>query len=479
MPNGTGVIFFIGKTLLLTYKIFCDIRLEIRGIMMKGNMTQGNVSKNIIRFAIPMILGNIFQLTYNAVDSIIVGRYAGEEALASIGTANPIMNIVMFFIIGICLGASILMSEFFGAGDFSRLKREVSTTIIAGGIFTIMVAMIGFMLTPLLLRMIQTPDEIIHMSSSYLRIIFVGLIFTFLYNIYAASLRSIGDSKTPIYFLIASAILNGCLDMIFVGVMNLGVTGAAFATIIAESLSCILCIRYVYRKIPLLQLKLNEFVFDRALIKKTVSYSWATAMQQTILQIGKVLVQGAVNPLGVDSIAAFNAVNRADDFAFMPQQSIASAMTVFIAQNRGAAKNERIKEGFRRSLIIEIVYCIILMIVMLIFARNFMGLFVTNSSSQIVILGTTYLRYMAFFYIIPGFTNWLQGYFRGMGEMKITFYSTTVQIIFRVIFVYAFIPIAGFTGIAYACLGGWIAMLLYEVPAYYRYTRKKQSKNKA
>lgn len=444
---------------------------------MKGNMTEGNISNHIVGFAVPMILGNIFQLTYNAVDSIIVGRYSGEEALAAVGTANPIMNIIIFFIIGICLGASVLMSEFYGAKDYAKLKREISTTMIAGSIFTIIITIIGFILAPYILRLINTPIEVLGMATSYLRIIFIGLIFTFFYNVYAATLRSIGDSKTPIYFLIISSIINAGLDMVFVAGMDMGVTGAAIATVIAESISCILCIVYVYKKVSFIHLSPKELVFDKTLIGRTVNYSWATAMQQTVLQIGKVFVQGAVNPLGIDGIAAFNAVNRVDDFAFIPQQSIAQSMTVCIAQNRGAKKYNRIKEAFKKSLVIELVYWCFLSIVVFFMSRNVMGLFVSDSTSSVITLGSGYLKYMAFFYVFPAFTNWIQGYFRGMGNMKVTFYSTTIQMIFRVLFVYLLTPVAGFNGIAYACACGWIAMLLYEVPVYFKSQRKKDNSN--
>jgi Na+-driven multidrug efflux pump len=263
--------------------------------------------------------------------------------------------------------------------------------------------------------------------------------------------------------------------MVFVAGMGMGVEGAGLATVIAEAVSCILCIVYVNKKVPLLRMKKAEFVFDKSLIGRTVNYSWATAMQQTVLQLGKVFIQGAVNPLGVDSIAAFNAVSRVDDFAFTPQQSIAQAMTVFIAQNRGACKEERIKEGFKKTLYIELGYWFILMIVVLVGAKSMMSLFVTNSASNVVALGSTYLKYMAFFYLLPAFTNWLQGYFRGMGNMKVTFYSTSIQMFFRVVFAYMFIRFVGFTGIAYACFGGWIAMILYEVPVYLK-SRDKERK---
>lgn len=433
---------------------------------MTGNMTQGNIKKHLFNFAVPLILGNLFQLTYNAADSIIVGKFAGEAALAAVGTSNPIMNIILFFIIGICLGASVLMSEFYGAGEKLKLKREISTTIIAGSIFTVVIAVLGFIFAPFLLSLIRVPLEIKDMSVSYLRIIFFGLIFTFFYNVFAASLKSVGDSKTPIYFLIISSIINVCLDLLFVAGMKLSVKGAGLATIIAEAVSCILCIIYIYKKYPLISISPKELIFDKMLIGKTVSYSWATAMQQTVLQIGKVLIQGAVNPLGVDSIAAFNAVNRIDDFAFMPQQSIAQALTVFLAQNRGAGKKDRINKGFKEAMLLELGYFLLLLVVVFFGARAVMGLFVNDLSSNIVSMGTIYLRLMAVFYLMPALTNGIQGYFRGMGNMKVTFYSTTVQIIFRVLLVYLLIPAMGFTGIAFACAGGWIAMLLYEVPVY-------------
>lgn len=309
-------------------------------------MTTGNIPKHLVKFAVPLVLGNLFQLTYNATDSIIVGRFVGKNALAAVGTANPIMNIVMFFIVGICMGASILMSEYFGAGDIKKFKKEVSTTMIAGLIFTIIMISICVIMTKPILMLIRTPDDILLDATNYLRIIFFGLIFTFLYNIYTSTLRSIGDSKTPLIFLIISSILNVVMDIIFVVYFKMGVSGAALATVIAEMFSSIFCITYVYIKIPILRFTKKEIVLDRILLKNTVNYSWVTAMQQTCLYVGKVLVQGAVNPLGVDSIATFNAVNRVDDFAFTPEQSISSGMTTFIAQNRGAKKTERIKKVF-------------------------------------------------------------------------------------------------------------------------------------
>lgn len=427
-------------------------------------MTKGNIPKHLTYFAVPLILGNFFQLTYNAADSIIVGRFVGTKALAAVGTANPIMNIVMFFIIGICMGASVLMSEYFGAGNIKKLKREVSTTMIAGFIFTVVIIVFCIIMTKPILELIRTPEEILPDATSYLRIIFCGLIFTFLYNVYASTLRSIGDSKIPLIFLIISAVFNVVMDIIFVVILKMGVPGSALATVTAEMLSSVCCITYAYVKVPMLRFSRKEFVMDRQLLRTTINYSWVTAMQQTCLYVGKFLVQGAVNPLGVDAIATFNAVNRVDDFAFTPQQSISSGMTTFLAQNRGAKKNERIKSGFWSGMKLETLYWFMLLVTVFFGAPHIMHLFVSEENSKVVELGIKYLEMMAFFYLLPSYTNGIQGYFRGMGDLKITLRSTFVQIVGRVIFAYILAPKFGIVGIALSCLAGWIIMLAYEVP---------------
>lgn len=437
-------------------------------------MTTGSIPKHLIGFAVPLVLGNLFQLTYNVADSIIVGRFVGTNALAAVGTANPIMNIVMFFIIGICMGASVLMSEYFGAKDIEKLKREVSTTMIAGLIFTVIITILCILLAEPLLQLIQTPKEIISEAAMYLRIIFCGLIFTFLYNVYAATLRSIGDTKTPLKFLVISAFFNVIMDIVFVVYFKMGVAGAAIATVIAEMLSCVFCMIYVYMKVPLLHFKRKEIVLDKKLLKITVSYSWVTAMQQTCLHVGKLLIQGVVNPLGVETIATFNAVNRVDDFAFTPEQSISHGMTTFTAQNRGAKKNDRINKGFRVGMKIETLYWCIIVGIVYFGAKHIMGLFVSDQNSKVVELGTVYLRMMAFFYLLPSWTNGIQGYFRGMGDLKVTLRSTFVQMLGRVGFAYLLAPRMGIVGIALSCLAGWVLMLAYEVPIYIKHRKMQE-----
>ena len=437
------------------------------------NMTEGSITKHLVDYSIPLILGNMFQLTYNAVDSIIAGRFIGKEALAAEGTASPVMNIVILGISGICMGASVLMSEFYGAGQKEKLKREMSTTVIFGCYFSVIIAILGGIFSKSLLGALGVPDEILGKAASYLSVIFLGAPFTYFYNAVSAALKSVGDSKTPLKFLAFSSILNAVLDLIFIGGLGFGIVCSAVTTVAAEAASAVLCITYVYRKIPMLQLRRGEFTMDRQLLRQTLRYGSITALQQSCQPIGKLLIQGAVNPLGVDMIAAFNAVNRIDDYAFTPEQSISHGITTFVAQNRGAGRKERIRKGFRRGIMLEACYWVFICITITLFRRPLMGLFVTAGNEGIVALGSSYLGLMALFYVFPAFTNGIQGFFRGMGNMSVTLLGTFVQTSLRVVFVYLLTPGIGLLGVAYACAIGWSVMLLVEVPYYFWFMKDK------
>ncbi len=434
---------------------------------MTTDMTEGNIPKHLISYSIPLILGNLFQLTYNAVDSIIVGRFIGKEALAAVGVSSPVMNIIILGISGICIGASVLMSNFFGAKKEELIKKEMATTAVFGVYFSLVVVLLGMIAAKLLLRALYVPEEILNMSATYLRIIFLGAPFTFFYNAVSSALKSVGDSKTPLKFLAFCSVLNGVLDVILIGVFGLGIICSAVTTVVAEALSAILCVIYVYQKIPLLQLKPKEFRLDKELLKQTLQYGGVTALQQSCQPIGKLLIQGAVNPMGVEVIAAFNAVNRVDSYAFTPEQSIANGITTFVAQNAGAKKEDRIKKGFRSGLMLEFVYWIFICVVTMVFREPIMRLFVTGQNKEIVALGSGYLGFMALFYLFPGFTNGFQGYFRGRKCMKMTLLGTFIQTSLRVVFVYILTPHMGLNGVAVACAIGWSMMLLVEIPYYF------------
>ena len=429
-------------------------------------MTQGSIARHLIAYALPLILGNLFQLTYNAVDSIVIGKFAGENALAAVSAANPVMTIVILGVSGVSIGASVLMSRFYGAGDEDVLRREVATTIVFGAIASLVVFAVGWPLSGPVLRLMNVPDEILEMAARYLQVIFVGFLFTFQYNILAAALRSVGDSRTPVVYLALASVMNAGLDVLLVAGLRWGVVGAGVATVAAEGISALLCARHIYRKIPLLHLGLRELKIDRRLLGETVSSGAITALQQACQPIGKALIQSVMNAQGVSVIAAFNAVSRVDDFACIPEQSISSSMMTCIAQNRGAGEHARVGETLRRGMMIEAAYGVLICAAVLLAKEPVMRLFAAQDSMQMVSMGVDYLTLMAFFYILPGITNGIQGYFRGMGEMKTTLVATFIQISIRALVVAVLVPHVGLNGAAWACAIGWSAMLCYTFARY-------------
>lgn len=440
-------------------------------------MTEGNVAKNIFFFAIPIFLGNIFQQMYNAADAVIVGKFSGKEALAAVGTAGPIMNILIFFVIGFSLGSAILMAEFYGSGDIEKLKKEIATTIKAGIIFIFLLSIIALFSAKYILILMKTPPEIMKMAEDYLQIIIAGLVFSFLYNILSAEMRAIGDSKTPLIILIISVILNIGLDIYFIKELKLGVKGAAYATVISQIAAVIISILDIYYKMPVLRLKVREFTIDLILLKKTMSYSLSYAIQQTVIFTGAVFVQGAVNPLGIDSIAAFNSGCRIDGFILTPGDSMGAALTTFISQNRGAGKNERIFQGFKSALTMSLLYCVITAIFIFIFSESIMKIFIDSSEIKTIFLGKMYLRTIAFFYILTAICNTLQGFFRGLGRMDVTLAATFIQIPIRIILSYILTRYMGISGVAVGMGIGWIFMAVYETYLYMGYRNKRREIN--
>ena len=435
-------------------------------------MTEGSVTRHLIAYALPLILGNFFQLTYNAVDTIVIGKFAGERALAAVSAANPVMTIVILGVSGISIGASVLMSRFFGAGDEAAMKREAATTILFGAAASLVVVLIGLPLSGGLLRLLRVPEEILAMAAAYLRIIFVGFLFTFQYNILAAFLRSVGNSRTPVVYLALASVLNGCLDVVFVAGLGWGVHGAGLATVIAQAVSCALCFVHMQKKVPLLRLSLSDLSIDRALLRETLASGSVTALQQACQPVGKVLIQSVINAQGVAVIAAFNAVSRVDDFACIPEQSIASGMMTCVAQNRGAGKPERVRRTLFCGMRLEIAYGVFILLAVQLLKTPVMRLFAAQDSAQMVKMGVDYLSLMAFFYILPGLTNGIQGFFRGMGEMKTTLCATFIQISMRTVVVYALVPRVGISGAAVACAIGWSFMLLFAFVRYRQVSKK-------
>ena len=440
---------------------------------MTKDLTTGKIMPILVNFTVPLVLGNLFQLTYNAVDSIIVGHFVGKEALAAVGICNPVSTLMILFLNGLCMGASILMGIQYGAKDYETLHRQISTTLLSGAVFSFFLTLVCVIFAVPILLLLQVDPSIMDMTVQYLRIIFLGLMFTFLYNFFSSTLRALGDSASPLYFLIISAILNIFGDLFFVIVLKAGSNGCAISTVLSEALCCLFCIIYIQKKVPILRLGKKWLVFDARLLKKTIAYGWASAMQQATVQMGKIAIQALVNTMGVSVAAAFAVVNRIDDFAITPEQNIAHAMTALMAQNKGAGKNDRMREGFRCGMILELVYGAAVMLICLGFARPLMSLFVKDE--EVIGHGVVYLHLIAVMYILPAITNALQGFFRGIGDLKVTLVSSFTNMAVRVI---AAAPMVllwnfGIEALPYSYLAGWIAMLLVETPLMLRIYRKK------
>ena len=440
---------------------------------MTKDLTTGKIMPILVNFTVPLVLGNLFQLTYNAVDSIIVGHFVGKEALAAVGICNPVSTLMILFLNGLCMGASILMGIQYGAKDYETLHRQISTTLLSGAVFSFFLTLVCVIFAVPILLLLQVDPSIMDMTVQYLRIIFLGLMFTFLYNFFSSTLRALGDSASPLYFLIISAILNIFGDLFFVIVLKAGSNGCAISTVLSEALCCLFCIIYIQKKVPILRLGKKWLVFDARLLKKTIAYGWASAMQQATVQMGKIAIQALVNTMGVSVAAAFAVVNRIDDFAITPEQNIAHAMTALMAQNKGAGKNDRMREGFRCGMILELVYGAAVMLICLGFARPLMSLFVKDE--EVIGHGVVYLHLIAVMYILPAVKKALQGFLRGIGDLKVTLMSSFTNMTVRVI---AAAPMVllwnfGIEALPYSYLAGWIAMLLVETPLMLRIYRKK------
>ena len=436
-------------------------------------MTSGSIYRHLLTYAVPLIFGNFLQLTYNAVDSILVSKGAGVAALSAVSVSNPVSVLLVQSISGLGIGASVYMSKFYGAGEGEKLKRSLSTTLLFGTIAGGITTLLGILLAAPILEAMHTPLDIMHDSAVYLRLLFLGNFFTFQYNIMSSALRAVGDSKTPVTFVGISSVLNACLDWVFIFLFHWGVFGAALATVIAEALSAVLCYIYVYRHIPALALRRDELILDHRLLRSILSSGLITALQQSCQPIGKLLVQSVINVQGIDVIAAFNAGCKIEDYGRIPAQTISHGMMTCAAQNRGAGDRKRVKETLWKGILIGLIYYPIICTLILLFRHPLIQLFApTSGGEEMVRLGVSYLSIKAFTIIFPCVTNAMQGFMRGMSNMTITLISTILQISIRTLFVYILVPKIGITGEAYACAIGWTAMILFEY-SYYFLQRKK------
>ncbi len=431
------------------------------------DMTKGSIFAHLIRFSIPMILGNFLQLTYNAVDSIIISKCMGQTALAAVSTADPIITILVLGASGVSLGASVMVSRFRGAGETEKIRQEFASTLIFGFFFSLGVFALGLALSRRMLLWIQTPQEALAMAVVYLRIYLVGFLFTFQYNVLASCLRGLGDSKTPVYFLALSCGVNVLLDLLFVAVLRLGVAGAAWATVIAQGFSALGLLLRIRRAVPALRLTRRELRVEKALLSQTLQLGFLTALQQAAQPIGKVCIQGVINTQGIVAMDAFNAGCKIEDFARIPTQSIGNGIMTCTAQNRGAGQWERVERTLGAGLLLAVAYYPLAFLLTQLLKGPAVALLSPAGAQEIVDAGVSYIGLKAFFFLMPGITNAIQGHFRGLGRMKIVLFSTVLQTGIRTLCVFFWVPKKGIRGEAWACFAGWLCMAVVEYGLYF------------
>ena len=420
-------------------------------------LINGNETKVMLNFAIPMIIGNIFQQLYNVADTIIVGKFIGPNALAAVGSSFAIMVFLTSIILGLCMGSGAVFSYLYGANEIKKLKNSFFTSFLFIGIVTLIINLGAIIFIDDILRLIQIPAEVLTDTKAYLLIIFYGITFTSIYNYFASVVRSMGNSMIPLVFLIISAVINIVLDIIFVLPLDMGVAGAAYATIIAQGFSAIGIAIYSIKKVPQMRLSKKDIYLDKKIIKMIANYSILTSIQQSVMNFGILMIQGLVNSFGVMAMAAFAAVVKIDSFAYMPVQDFGNAFATFIAQNKGANKQKRIRNGIRSALKIITIYSVAISILVLVFAKPLMRIFIDGHETEILEIGMQYLAIVASFYPLVGYLFMFYGLFRGLGKNEVSIILTIVSLGTRVALAYTLsaIPTIGILGIWWGIPIGW------------------------
>ena len=380
------------------------------------DMTQGNITKHLISFALPLLVGNIFQQLYNTVDTWVVGRYVSNEAYAAVGTVGPVVNMLIGFFMGLSTGAGVVISQYYGAKRHEDVSRTVHTaicmTLILGVIFT----GVGLSMTPLMLRLMKTPENVMPQSTAYLSIYFSGILGLMLYNIGAGILRAVGDSKRPFYFLVFCAIMNTVLDLVFVLGFRMGVEGVALATILSQAMSAILVLITLLRTEECIKLEIRKLRPHWDMLKKIFRVGIPAALQMTITSFSNVFVQSYINFFGDNCMSGWTTYAKVDQLLFLPMQSIALASTTFVGQNLGCNQVERARKGVAKAMVLAVSSTIILMIPVMIFAPQIVAFF--NNKEEVVYYGSLLLRWISPFYVLCCFNQIYSGALRGAGNSK-------------------------------------------------------------
>lgn len=431
-------------------------------------LTKGNIKKELIYLSLPLLAGNILQQFYNTVDSLMIGRFLGNDAFASTGISATIMNLFLFILTGFCVGLSVLFSQIYGTGNKFEFRKEVFVSLVFGNPLTIILSVLSILLLKPLLLIIHTPESLLNYTMDYLSIILGGLIFAYYYNLFSSILRSIGDTKTALLFLMLSVAVNTLLDYLFLGVFHTDIRGAAYATILAQGISALCCFLYLHKKYPSLLCTAKEIGLHSSLIKKTFKFGFISALHQSSLYIGKMLVQGAVNTLGTAGISAYSATMRIEGIINSFGDSGGQAISIFISQNYGAGNKKRVHDGFRHGLLLLCILAISLSTVMF-FSSNFcLSVFLGKNNLPALEYGNAYLKIVSIFYILCFIGNVFVGYFRGTEKVMAPFIGTTMHLTLRVILSYLLVSSYGLSAIAYATAAGWILVVLFHCFIYFR-----------
>jgi len=395
------------------------------------DMTNGSPIKHIIRFTLPLLLGNLFQQLYNMVDSVVVGRYVGKDALAAVGSCSS-MNFLFFALgSGIGMGIGVIVAQYFGAKEYKNVRRAIASSYFVIISASLLVSLVGILLAPTLLRWLDTPESIYGETLKYMRVTCSGLVGVAMYNGLAAIMRSLGDAKTPLKFLIVASIINVVLDLVFVVVFNLGVVGVGLATIIAQIVSAILCQIYAYNKISYFRLTKEELKPDREIIARSFKIGVPLALQSSTIAVSCMALQGVVNGFGENVIAAFTITSRVESLVQQPYGSIGAALTTFSGQNAGAGKIDRIKKGFRQTTMVVFIFSMCLIPLFYIFGKYITGFFVEDPA--VVEIGYKALRITSLFYFALGMIYVPRALLNGCGDASFSVLNGVVEVACRVI----------------------------------------------
>lgn len=438
---------------------------------MQQNLTEGPVMKTMMKFAVPMIVGNLLQQCYNIADTLIVGRFLGARALAAVGSSFTLMTFLTSILLGLCMGSSTVFSIYYGQKNWERFKDSVGTSFLLIAILTILLTAASFLLLNKIILFLQVPEEIQPLIKEYLIVIFLGIAATFLYNYFSSFLRAIGNSVIPLIFLACSAFLNIGLDLFFVVGLSRGTAGAAEATVISQYISGIGIFLYMWIKFPAIRSCL--FCFRISSLKEIANFSVLTCIQQSVMNLGILMVQGLVNSFGTTIMAAFAAAVKIDSFAYMPVQDFGNAFSTFIAQNYGADKKNRIRQGIMGALFSVMVFCILISILIWLFARPLMLLFIEPQETTILSEGIRYLHIEGSFYCGIGCLFLLYGLYRALEYPGMSLILTIISLGTRVLLAYQLSASAalGVTGIWWSVPIGWFLADLVGIVYFWKKKR--------